>query len=297
MKIHNNALSASKIKTYLGCPFRYFLEYVLRIKSPPTFATENGTIIHSVLEKYSLGHKGNWRKELLWRYKKKRPWELLSEFKSHGECLGCQLLETLPFLHDDFFSYTDKVDITKKVYDKCPYVQIVNSPALINKVLSRSPSPFDHEIIDAEHIFTLPIGYGIAITGIIDLVSRINNDTIEIRDWKTGNYVPSYEDAFNDPQLRLYDLAASILFPEYSKRLLTFDYIKKATYTFVISDEERELNKKWIISVGKQIEKDMNPKRVLSYKCERMCMLKRCNQEWPNKLITIKKLQEEGTFK
>lgn len=49
-------LSASKITTYKGCPFGYFLEYVIKIRPPKTFVNIYvGSAIHYVIAEFNKG--------------------------------------------------------------------------------------------------------------------------------------------------------------------------------------------------------------------------------------------------
>ena len=52
--LFSNHLSASKLETYNGCPYKYFNQYGLKLypfKQPLFQINEIGTIIHYVLEK------------------------------------------------------------------------------------------------------------------------------------------------------------------------------------------------------------------------------------------------------
>jgi hypothetical protein len=275
------------------CPFKYYLEYVLGLRKGDSFATLNGRIIHSVLERYSLGHIKHWRTELMVSYKKHNPWRLHKNWKTHTVgCPGCQLI-------DGFQHYHGSTDDLIGTFDKsCPAFAYEEAVRMVESVLNRPTNPFDFKLIDVEHRFKLPIGEGISISGIIDMVSEVEPGILEIRDWKTGNFLPTYEELEKDPQLRLYDLAASILFPDYDVRLLTFDYLKHKRYTFVISDEEREKNRLWLIKTAKQIEADFNPKRLSKtphkfWKCKALCSPEDCMTHWPARKSVLQVLKDE----
>ena len=67
----------------------------------------------------------------------------------------------------------------------------------------------------------------LAIKGTIDLVTKINDDTIEVVDWKTGRRmdwatgeVKDYKKLESDPQLLLYYYAISKLYPEFPNRIM-----------------------------------------------------------------------------
>ena len=287
MKSFGGTISASRIKTYLLCPFKYYLEYVLGIRKGDTFPTSNGKLIHKQLERISLGHRKNWRKEYLWLYKKTCPHLL---HKKWGEfCPEDPEFQIMTGIHN----YHGSVDHLMTTNKKSPLWLFAEGVHLIQKVLDREDSPLDDKVLAVEQKFKLPIGDGIQITGIIDTVLETEPGVLEIRDWKTGNWVPKYEEAIVDAQLRLYDLAASLLYPDYEIRLLTFDYLKKCEYTFVVDVNQREKNRKWIINLARKIDKDMNPRRITNnpygnFKCKYMCNPDACKKEWKLKDKKIK---------
>jgi hypothetical protein len=76
-------------------------------------------------------------------------------------------------------------------------------------------------------------GGGLKIRGFIDLVREIDEDTVEIVDWKTGKRVDFYSrrpiDTFELLKLvqpRIYHLAASQLYSQYKNIIITFHYIE-----------------------------------------------------------------------
>ena len=73
----------------------------------------------------------------------------------------------------------------------------------------------------------------LAIKGTIDLVTKIDDDTIEVLDWKTGqrkNWATgekkTYDKLCEDPQLLLYYYAISNLYPEYKNVIMSIFYVK-----------------------------------------------------------------------
>jgi hypothetical protein len=290
LRISEHGLSASAIKSYIMCNFKYFLEYQLGIRKGDTWATKNGTIIHAVIENFANGHIKNWRRELLWRYKKAKPWELHKEYKVHAtNCPGCTLLSLLDKYHGDLYNDVKKANALDKLDKVCPLREVVAGWDLVQGILDRNDKPLEMKVIDAEKKFTIQLADDVTITGYIDLVCEVDEETIEIRDWKTGKWMPTYDECLIDPQLRIYDYAASILYPQYKCRILTFDYIRNKPFTFVISDADREKNREWLIKIAREIQSNMNPSRKITYKCKSFCSLDVCNVEYPQRLITIKK--------
>ena len=105
-------------------------------------------------------------------------------------------------------------------------------------------NPYNLNIIDSERWFALELPgdewkcidkdgktHQFTVRGFIDLIHEIDQDTIEIVDWKTGNRKDYYtqhpideELLMREVQPRLYHLAAYFLYPKYKNILITFYY-------------------------------------------------------------------------
>jgi len=112
------------------------------------------------------------------------------------------------------------------------------------------------EVIDVEQRFKLTTEEGIPIVGAIDKVVKVNEDTIAIIDYKTARNAMTMWDLQDDIQLSMYDLAASIMWPEYKNRLLFLDYVRinKRVSTYR-TDDDRETFKEFLGSVWLQMQK------------------------------------------
>lgn len=126
------------------------------------------------------------------------------------------------------------------------------------------------EVIDVEQRFKLETPEGIPIVGAIDKVVKINDDTIAIIDYKTARNALTPYELRDDIQLSMYDLAASIIWPEYSNSLLFLDYVrinkKVSTYR---TEEERVAFRDFLKSIWMQIDK-MQEKEIKG-KINRLC--------------------------
>jgi hypothetical protein len=125
---------------------------------------------------------------------------------------------------------------------------------MVNEYIDRyDPS---EEVIAVEKRFKITTPDGVPITGAIDKVVKINEDTIAIVDYKTSrNAIPSYE-LETDVQLSMYDFAGKLLWPEYKNRIMTLDYVRinKQVSTFR-SDADRESFNEFLNSIWLQMQK------------------------------------------
>jgi len=112
------------------------------------------------------------------------------------------------------------------------------------------------EVIKVEHRFKLTTADGVPITGALDKVIKVNEDTIAVIDYKTSRNAMTTWDLQDDIQLSMYDLAASLIWPEYKNRLLFLDYVridkKVSTYR---TDEDRETFNEFLNSMWLQMQK------------------------------------------
>lgn len=120
----------------------------------------------------------------------------------------------------------------------------------------------------------------LALKGTIDQINQINDNTLEILDWKTGarkNWATGKEKTFDtlmeDPQLRLYHYAVCKLYPEYDNILVTIFYLKDGgPFTLPFSksqlgDTEEIIRKRF----EKIKETNIAPRIYPDWKCTKFC--------------------------
>jgi RecB family exonuclease len=251
--MRTDKLSASKLKTFQWCQFRYYLTYEAKLPemNRPSKATEVGSVVHEVLEKYALGEK-DWEKQLDHSLVKFAPWKLIGE--------------------------------EMKDVDECPKDMREACMKMIQTAFDRDDKPFSRKIVGTpEQKFDENLSKEIPVLGYIDLVTEIDKDTIEIRDWKTGKQAKEGE-LREDLQPKIYDLVAMVLWPQYLNRLLTFDYLKGKPISFRFTDEERMVTLREIEELSNTINKIKVPNRIIDiepkqrWRCSSWCFgLNKCD--------------------
>jgi len=174
----------------------------------------------------------------------------------------------------------------------------------IEKVLNTSYDPRNLKVLHTEKQFKIPLTggefsyeyYDIVkstvekgtheIRGTIDLITEVDKDTLEIVDWKTGSRkcwnsgeLKEYEYlADKDIQLRMYDLACSMIFPQYKHRLLTIHFINDGgPFTVSFDDNDRKETLDRIKNVFKSVKWNQLPTRIKEtkadekWKCKSVC--------------------------
>jgi hypothetical protein len=148
-----------------------------------------------------------------------------------------------------------------------------------------NPLEAGNKIIDdgIEHKFEFDVpGTPARVKGFIDLLVELDEDTLEVLDWKTGSWTLSYKDARQDPQVLIYYLAARHLFPQYKFVLVTLDYLRRKPVTLPLDDKciagtKRSLTKYWRL-----IKNNNDPKRWETpiWVCDRFCDRAECDKLW-----------------
>lgn len=263
-------IRSSSFNSFEDCEHKFFQEYILNIPSSAGKKALIGTCVHKVLEILALCKKNNHFNDKYsdTNYLKKIVWKYL------GEPGGL-------------------VQLDYKHYNNC-----------IDDVLNSNLNPLKLNIIKAEQTFHIPIkrkefeynyfdlikkeynrGF-VALKGTIDLITEDDANTIHIIDWKTGkrkDWQTGDEKDFNylmskDVQLRMYDLAAYYLYPQYKYRLLTIVFIKDGgPFTVSFSDEDREETLKILAKHYNAVKNNFLPSRIKetkpkqAWKCEKTC--------------------------
>lgn len=335
-------LSPSAFKCHNQCPFKYFLQYHLRISGDQTFAADYGSVIHEILERYAQAKK--YGTDARWQEKNKtgkdglnceeleeiyvnlllengfRSESMKALWPNHRYIRECKKsCETCEFHQDgicgivqapveDISGYDpeDPKNKGKKAHEKierfdfgCPLDEFREGVRQIEDVIfdDKPYGPFAEgkEIIATERYFRLKIIDGeeeFLATGVIDLVVKINRDTVEVMDYKTGRYKMSYPDAVQDIQLLMYYYAAKRLYPTFKNHLVTIYYLcggkKQITPPFGTMDIHT--CKRMLIDRWRTIRADKAPKRrcdppqgtgEFDFKCENLCDTTLCSTVHP----------------
>lgn len=251
MKTHNiNYLSASSIKSYIQCPFKFFLAYILRVHMPSNYPADLGSFIHDILE--NIANKNI--DETTWKEYAKQKVSSLYEIAKYDKNKS----------PDDVWTDVDW---------------------LMHKVLDRPDklNPLKWKILDTEKKFQEELKSGCVIKGFMDLVIEEDKDTLLILDWKSGKHALSQADAHKDPQVLIYRIAAEMLYPGYKYYNVCLDYLQKRPLWIAPSDKmvngaKISLSRYWkkltsMRDIPKRLEKP-------TFKCTYLCNRRICDKYW-----------------
>lgn len=249
-------LSASSIKSWQQCEFKWMLNYHLknRISLRENYAAHLGSHMHEIFEKIAKKEltKENWNE-----------WSKQEQPKLYELAAEKYIKEILP----------------DKVNKDC--IELFNCLFRRKPVYNPLENPFA-TIIGIEKEFEFDLGIT-RVKGFMDLVLEIDKETIEVVDYKTGNSKLNMNAAMKDVQVLLYHLAAQYLFPAYKYVLVTLDYLRGAPVTVALQDKHDNSIRRILTSTWHQIRNCKSPDRIKdgdNWVCKYCCDRTKCDEYW-----------------
>ena len=189
-------ISVSRLETYFTCPFRYFMQYGIRVEETEDATLKNnavGTAIHNVLEYYFkdiVGEIDDLDEE---KMKEKIESAVRKEFSKDDYRI---------YDNDPFSKY-----LLREIQTECRFIL----PALTENLRHSKFRPRD------EHDFEVPFGYGaksntvelhargetFRVVGKVDRVDH-NGDDVIVIDYKTGQVKPELKNVRYGKKIQLY---------------------------------------------------------------------------------------------
>lgn len=277
--------SASAIGLYNHCPFSYYLHYILGMESKAGKAALQGNIVHQALEwMIKLRKCGKTNVDPMWLLH--RAWD---EHTAATPEISIRKVTTR--IDKETGGFKEAAD-----FKKCRI-------ALETILADDYHNPYKLTVLDGEQWFALEMPgeewqcldkdgklYQFAVRGFIDLVHEIDDDTIEIVDWKTGNRKNFYTQEpideivlMQEIQPRLYHLAAYFLYPKYKNILITFFYANEGgPVTIALSHDDLVDTIAFLHTFFTTVKSDTLIRRSLHWSCK-MCSFGRngiCDRVW-----------------
>ncbi len=186
----NKHLSYSRLSRFEQCPLSFKLHYVEKRKAEPGDPLKFGTAIHAVLERLIREHMDA---ERVGPLSEERALELFRQAWTAEKLAGIELFQ-------------EGIDILRSFV--------------------RDQGELDHrDVLAAEKEFRLPVGR-FTVLGFIDRVDCVDDQTVEIIDYKTNRLLFTRDEVDHSLQMSLYHLAAQQLWPWAKKVRLTFHMLR-----------------------------------------------------------------------
>lgn len=299
MKI--KSLSASRIKTYKDCAFKYYLQYHRACKFLKSFPTEQGSLVHVVYEEHAKALKNgekpkDYKKIILDGYRGRDGiWNIpLRSKKQNSMFSGEKHCDSCPFLKNDRCQINNLKPYDKKgneLFEGCPRRMYEDAVKLSEIVLDdpTTTNPMNHKIVDVENRFEIEVEDGVKVVGLMDIVTEFDDETIQVFDYKSGNSQMTYEECLTDPQLLIYNYAAQIEYPQYQNYWITIYYLRKKPITLVYNQKDYEGTELALKHYYHAIKDDTNPTRRCDRRdgsvnydwvCKYMCDIDICEAEF-----------------
>ncbi len=218
-KFENKHLSYSRLSRFEQCPLSFKLSYIDKKRTSPGVPLLFGKAIHDVLEHLVQEHMDNEREDAL---SEKRALELWQEAWSAGGLTGAGVFE-------------EGIKILKNFVNRQGFL--------------------DHQdVLAVERRFELRVG-SFNVLGFIDRVDRVDDQTVEVIDYKTNRMLFTREEIDHSLQMSIYHLAARELWPWAKKVRLSFDMLRHGVrLTTERSDDQLEAAKRYIETTGRMTE-------------------------------------------
>lgn len=218
------------------CQQCYFLEYTLGIKGPSGKKAEMGTIFHKVMECLARTKLCIQNGETVFED------DAVGELKAREDTLMTapywERIFSLAFAHYAMrsvhkFSMADRRQIATWIADTLDFQNGMFDPR--RRTIVAAEPHFDIEFTEpwAHYNFGDGLEGQLRLKGTIDLVTKINDNTYEVVDWKTGkrsDWATGKEKDFkaltHDPQLLIYYYAITQMYPHVDNVVMSINFIK-----------------------------------------------------------------------
>ena len=262
------------------CEQQYFIEYILGWRGPSNQKADKGTIVHKILEILAFIKQGQ---------------------QDNKSTISDDIVGNININKYDLDNIIDLVYnhyATNNSHHKWADKDKKDCKNWVDKTLAFNDGMFDPRqrnivcpeqhfdiIIDkpwAKYSFDTPTGKldgQLALKGTIDLITKIDDNFYEIVDWKTGKRLnwatgktKTQECLENDPQLRIYHYAASLLYPHVDHIMVTINFINDGG-PFSICFEKSDLYKTEIMLRNKfeKIKSVKRPQLHKTWMCSKLC--------------------------
>lgn len=278
------------------CEQQYFIEYVLGLRGPSNKKADKGTIVHKVLELLAIIKQCDQNGTTEFED------EVVGVVHTKRYNLDTLIKKTYDYYTSRFNHHTweakDYKDCHAWTYKAIQYHDGAFDPR--NREIVCPEQHFDITIEKPWAAYKYDTDEGkleghLALKGTIDLITKVNDNTLEIVDWKTGRRLDwatgqekTQEKLQNDPQLMIYHYAISQLYPHYDYVIVTIYFINDGGPFSILFDKtdlartEQMLQKKFEV-----IKQTRLPRLNKTWMCSKLCHFGKTNFENHNKVLPI----------
>lgn len=216
-------LSPSSVKTWLGCPYAYALDKVVKVPRwrriiAPYMHT--GRAVHTVVERLAQSS------------------ELTAE-----DAIG-QLDATFAW---DVYADSSEAEAAYEIARR-----------RLSDWLAAPYGWGEGRILAIEKMLRSPVREGLVLWGKPDLVREYGDGVLEVVDHKSGQGIPSPEQLRRDPQATIYRILAAIQWPNYREYRMSFSYLATSEVISVTcTNEETEEWLAYFSGIAEEIRRSL----------------------------------------
>jgi ATP-dependent helicase/DNAse subunit B len=286
------------------CEQQYFIEYVLGLRGPSNKKADKGTIVHKVLELLAIIKQS--QQDSIPSFDD----EVVGLVNVSKYNLDTLIQKTYKYYTDRFSHHTwepkDYKDCHAWTYKAIQYHEGAFDPR--NREIVCPEQHFDIVINKPWAAYSYDTDEGkldgnLALKGTIDLITKVNDNTLEIVDWKTGRRLDwatgkekTPEKLQSDPQLMIYHYAISQLYPQYDHVIVTIYFINDGGPFSILFDKtdlartEQMLQKKFEI-----IKQTRQPRLNKTWMCSKLCHFGKTTFQDSTKVLPIIEYRDHQT--
>lgn len=262
------------------CEQQYFFEYVLGWRGPSNQKADKGTIVHKVLEILAFIKKAQQDNTTI----------IEDDIIGKIDITDYQLDDIINKVYTYYSSQFNHHEWKEKDYKDC-YNWVYKAITYHNGAFD----PRNKDIVCPEQRFDIEIqkpwakySYeskgeklegNLALKGTIDLITKVNDDTLEILDWKTGRRLDwatgqekTQAKLEKDPQLRIYHYAIQKLYPNIKHVIVTIFFINDGgPFSVCFGENDLQETEQMLRDKFEYIKKTQKPRLNKSWMCSRLC--------------------------
>lgn len=262
------------------CEQQYFFDYVLGYRSPSNKKADKGTIVHKVLEILAFIKYNQQNNQDIFQD------DILGDVDINNYDLDDIIEKIYSYYTSHFTAHnwtkTDFKDCYNWTYKAINYANGMFDPR--NRNILYPEQQFDITIDKpwAKYKYETKEGTvegNLSIKGTIDLITKPNEKTLEIVDWKTGRRLnwatgeeKTQEKLEKDPQLMIYFYAAQKLYPEIDHCIVTIYFINDGgPFSMTFDKKDIYTTEQLLRDKFEKIKKTLKPRLNKTWKCTKLC--------------------------
>lgn len=262
------------------CEQQYLFDYVLGYRSPSNKKADKGTIVHKVLEILAFIKYNQQNNQEVFQD------DIIGDVDINNYDLDDIIEKVYSYYTSHFtihnWTKTDFKDCYNWTYKAINYANGMFDPR--NRNILYPEQQFDIMIDKpwAKYKYETKEGIvegNLSIKGTIDLITKPNEKTLEIVDWKTGRRLnwatgeeKTQEKLEKDPQLMIYFYAAQKLYPEIDHCIVTIYFINDGgPFSMTFDKKDIYTTEQLLRDKFEKIKKTIKPRLNKTWKCTKLC--------------------------